>query len=103
MRLLVSVVSADEAERALAGGADIVDVKDPGEGALGAPAPRVLCDVVRAEGSAAPVSVALGDLPDLPHTAALAAHGAALSGGAYVKVGLRGGSELKRAVAMMGA
>ncbi len=75
MRLLVRVVSADEARGALAGGADIVDVKDPGEGSLGAPAPGVLSDVIRAVGTRAPVSVALGDLPDLPHTAALAARG----------------------------
>ena len=78
MRLLVSVVSGEEARRAVAGGADIIDVKDPGEGALGAPAPRVLSEVVRVVGAGAPVSVALGDLPDLPHTAALAARGAAL-------------------------
>jgi hypothetical protein len=103
MRLLVSVVSAEEAQRALAGGADIIGVKDPGQGALGAPAPRILSDVVRAVGGAAPVSVALGDLPDLPHTAALAARGAALSGAGYVKVGLRGVNELDRAVAMMSA
>jgi uncharacterized protein (UPF0264 family) len=101
--LLVSVVSALEAERAVAGGADIVDVKDPGEGALGAPAPRVLSEVVRTVGGTVPVSVALGDLPDLPHTAALAARGAALSGAAYVKVGLRGVRKLERAVAMMSA
>ena len=73
MRLLVSVVSADEARRAIAGGADIVDVKDPREGALGAPSPRVLSEVVRAVGPAAPVSAALGDLPALPHSAACAA------------------------------
>jgi len=103
MRLLVSVVSAEEAERAVAGGADIVDVKDPGEGALGAPSPRVVSDVVRAVGGAAPVSVALGDLPDLPHTAALAARGAAVSGADYVKVGLRGVRELDRAVAVIKA
>ena len=103
MRLLVSVRSAEEASGAVAGGADIVDVKDPAEGALGAPSPRVLSEVVRVVGGAAPVSVALGDLPDLPHTAALAARGAALSGADYVKVGLRGGPELERAVAMMGA
>jgi uncharacterized protein (UPF0264 family) len=103
MKLLVSVVSAVEARRALAGGADIVDVKDPGEGALGAPAPSVVSGVARAVGTAAPVSVALGDLPDLPHTAALAARGAALSGAAYVKVGLRGVRDLDRAVAMMSA
>ncbi len=103
MKLLVSVVSGEEAQRALTGGADIIDVKDPGEGALGAPAPRVLSDVVRAVGTRAPVSVALGDLPDLPHTAALAARGAALSGAGYVKVGLRGVRDLGRAVAMMRA
>ncbi len=102
-KLLVSVVSADEARRALTGGADIIDVKDPGEGALGAPAPRVLSEVVRVVGGAAPVSVALGDLPDLPHTAALAARGAAVCGAGYVKVGLRGVRELDRAVALMSA
>jgi (5-formylfuran-3-yl)methyl phosphate synthase len=103
MRLLVSVVSSDEARRALAGGAEIIDVKDPSEGALGAPAPRVLTEVVRAVGGAAPVSVALGDLPNLPHTAALAAHGAALSGADYVKIGLRGVSDLGGAVALVRA
>ena len=103
MRLLVSVVSAVEARRAVAGGADIVDVKDPSEGALGAPALSVLSEVDRAVGGAAPLSVALGDLPDLPHTAALAARGAALGGAAYVKVGLRGVRELDRAVAVMSA
>jgi hypothetical protein len=91
MRLLVSVVSGEEAQRAVAGGADIVDVKDPGEGALGAPTPRVLSDVVRAVATRAPVSVALGDLPDLPHTAALAARGAMMSAVAdAVKVGWDG-------------
>ncbi len=102
-KLLVSVVSADEARRALAGGADIIDVKDPGEGALGAPAPNVLSEVVRAVGPAVLVSVALGDLPDLPHTAALAARGATVCGAGYVKVGLRGVRELDRAAAVMRA
>lgn len=65
-RLLVSVVSAEEARAALAGGADIIDVKDPRAGALGAPSPRVLAEVVDAVGDAAPVSVALGDSPGPP-------------------------------------
>jgi uncharacterized protein (UPF0264 family) len=103
MRLLVSVVSAEEGRRALAGGADIIDVKDPREGPLGAPSPRVLSEVIRVVGGAVPVSVALGDLPNLPHTAALAARGAALSGARYVKVGLRGVRELEAAVALMSA
>jgi uncharacterized protein (UPF0264 family) len=51
-----------------------------------------------------PVSAAIGDMPNLPGTAALAAFGAARSGAAYVKVGLWGAStdaaalELLRAV-----
>ena len=36
MRLLVSVVDAAEARLALAGGVDVVDVKNPAEGSLGA-------------------------------------------------------------------
>jgi uncharacterized protein (UPF0264 family) len=103
VRLLVSVVSASEARSALAGGADIVDVKDPSQGPLGAPSPRVLSEVVAEVAGAAPVSVALGDMPSLPHTAALAARGAALSGASYVKVGLRGASTVDDAVALMRA
>jgi hypothetical protein len=101
--LLVSVVSALEARHALAGGADIIDVKDPSQGPLGAPSPRVLSEVVTEIGGAAPVSVALGDLPNLPHTAALAARGAALGGAAFVKVGLRGIATVDNAVALMRA
>jgi uncharacterized protein (UPF0264 family) len=103
VRLLVSVVSAVEARHALAGGADIIDVKDPREGALGAPSVRVLSEVAAAVGGTAPVSVALGDLPALPHTAALAARGAAGCGASFVKVGLRGVRDLDGAVAMMSA
>jgi uncharacterized protein (UPF0264 family) len=103
VRLLVSVVSAAEARVALAGGADIIDVKDPREGALGAPSPRTLAEVVAAVDGAAPVSVALGDLPDLPHTAALAARGAAACGVDYVKLGLRGVQGLDRAAALVTA
>jgi (5-formylfuran-3-yl)methyl phosphate synthase len=102
MKLLVSVVSADEARRALAGGADIIDVKDPREGALGAPSPRVLSEVVAAVGGTAPVSVALGDLPALPQTAALAARGAVACGAQFVKVGLRM-AEPDQAVRLMAA
>jgi uncharacterized protein (UPF0264 family) len=103
VKLLVSVVSAAEARAALAGGADIIDVKDPREGALGAPSPGTLAEVVAAVNGAAPVSVALGDLPDLPHTAALAACGAAACGVDYVKLGLRGVRGLDRAVALVTA
>jgi uncharacterized protein (UPF0264 family) len=90
MRLLVSVVDAGEARAAAAAGADIVDVKNPAEGSLGAPSPAVIAGVRAAVPAELPVSAAIGDMPDLPGTAALAALGAARSGATFVKVGLWG-------------
>lgn len=42
MRLLVSVRDAGEARAALAGGAEIVDAKDPARGSIGAVSPEAL-------------------------------------------------------------
>src|SRR6185295_9594756 len=83
MKLLVSVVDAAEAAAAAAAGADIVDVKNPAEGSLGAPSPAVIERVRAAVPPALPVSVAIGDMPNLPGTAALAALGAARSGASF--------------------
>ncbi|BDG60460.1 (5-formylfuran-3-yl)methyl phosphate synthase [Caldinitratiruptor microaerophilus] len=103
VRLLVSVVDAEEAAAALAGGAHIVDVKNPAEGALGAPAPAVVRAIRRALPGRVALSVALGDLPDLPGTAALAAVGAASLGADYVKVGLRGPGDAEAAGRLLAA
>jgi uncharacterized protein (UPF0264 family) len=103
MRLLVSVVDEAEAALAVAGGVDVVDVKNPAEGSLGAPAPAVVARVRDVLPAGLPLSVAIGDLPALPGTAALAALGAARSGAAYVKVGLWGASTVDEAVAVLRA
>jgi (5-formylfuran-3-yl)methyl phosphate synthase len=103
MRLLVSVVDVGEAREAAAAGADIVDVKNPGEGSLGAPSPAVIEGVRAAVPAGLPVSAAIGDLPNLPGTAALAALGAARSGAAFVKVGLWGVSTEAEAVDLLRA
>jgi uncharacterized protein (UPF0264 family) len=103
MKLLVSVVDAAEARLAVAGGVDIVDVKNPAEGSLGAPAPGTIAQVRDALPAELALSVAIGDLPSLPGTAALAALGAARSGAAYVKVGLWGPSTTADAVAVLRA
>jgi (5-formylfuran-3-yl)methyl phosphate synthase len=103
MRLLVSVTDAHEAHLAVEGGADIVDVKNPAEGSLGAPVPHVIERVREVVPRERPVSAAIGDLPNLPGTAALAALGAARSGAAYVKVGLMGTSNEDEAVAVLRA
>ena len=103
MKLLVSVVDAAEARVAAAAGADIVDVKNPAEGSLGAPSPAVIADVRAAVPAELPVSAAIGDMPNLPGTAALAALGAAKSGATYVKVGLWGVSTEDEAVVLLRA
>jgi (5-formylfuran-3-yl)methyl phosphate synthase len=103
MRLLVSVADAQEAGVAVEGGVDIVDVKNPAEGSLGAPGPGVIERVREVVPPERPVSAAIGDLPNLPGTAALAALGAAHAGAAYVKVGLVGSSTTDEAVAVLRA
>jgi (5-formylfuran-3-yl)methyl phosphate synthase len=103
MRLLVSVADAAEARVAVEAGVEIVDVKNPAEGSLGAPAPGVIERVREIVPRERPVSAAIGDLPGLPGTAALAALGAARSGAAYVKVGLWGTSTADEAVAVLRA
>jgi uncharacterized protein (UPF0264 family) len=61
-KLLVSVQSAVEARAALAGGADVIDVKDPLRGSLGQAAYRAWRDVRGTVPASIPVSVALGEL-----------------------------------------
>src|SRR5262245_59562547 len=60
--LLVSVRSAAEARAALAGGADLIDVKEPHRGPLGAADPALWREVEAEIGSAVPLSAALGEL-----------------------------------------
>ena len=103
MRLLVSVVDEGEARVAAAAGADIVDVKNPGEGSLGAPSPATIEGVRAAVPAHLPVSAAIGDMPNLPGTAALAALGAARCGAAFVKAGLWGATTEPEAVALLRA
>ncbi len=87
MKLLVSPVSVEEAKIAKLGGADIIDVKNPSEGSLGANFPWVIKAVKKAVGNV-PVSATIGDFNYKPGTASLAALGAASAGAEYIKVGL---------------
>jgi uncharacterized protein (UPF0264 family) len=63
-QLLVSVRSAAEAEAALAGGAHVIDVKEPSRGSLGRADDATLAEVVRVVAGRRPVSAALGELHD---------------------------------------
>jgi uncharacterized protein (UPF0264 family) len=97
----VSVVSPDEVDAALAGGADVVDVKNPAEGSLGAPSTALLRAVRARVVPPILVSAALGDAPHLPGTMALAAAGAAACGADYVKVGLLGSARPEQALELL--
>ncbi len=88
MKLLISPINKEEAIVASNGGADIVDVKNPKEGSLGANFPWVIRSVKDAIGSKQPVSATIGDFNYKPGTASLAALGAASAGADYIKVGL---------------
>jgi hypothetical protein len=92
MKLLVSPKDVEEAKAVIRGNADIVDVKNPKEGSLGANFPwviKAIKELVEKEGgNGMEMSAAIGDFDYKPGTASLAALGAASSGADYVKVGL---------------
>ena len=89
-KLLVSPTDELDALEAVNGGADIIDVKNPYEGSLGAAAPALIRKIRQTVKKTIPVSAALGDIPNLPGTVAQAALGAAQAGADYVKIGLHG-------------
>ena len=87
--LLISVRSVGEAAAALAGGADLIDVKEPRQGALGAADATVWRAVSTAMRGRVPTSVALGELVDFGQPAA-----SDLTGIQFAKLGLAGCSGL---------
>jgi len=90
-----------EASEAIAGGADIIDVKNPQEGALGANFPWVIKRIREIAPRKIQVSCALGDVPNLPGSISLAALGAASLGVDYIKVGLYGFKTPREAVFLL--
>ncbi|MEW1683231.1 (5-formylfuran-3-yl)methyl phosphate synthase [Streptomyces sp. NPDC093594] len=106
---MLLLISPDGVEEALdcakaAEHLDIIDVKKPDEGSLGANFPWVIREIREAVPADKPVSATVGDVPYKPGTVAQAALGAVVSGAGYIKVGLYGcttpdqGIEVMRAV-----
>jgi uncharacterized protein (UPF0264 family) len=62
--LLVSVRSPQEARAALAGGASLIDVKEPTQGALGRADDAVIAAVIELVAGRRPVSAAMGELSE---------------------------------------
>lgn len=61
-KFLASVRTVEEAELACAGGADVIDVKDPARGALGRLPDAVIREIVDAVAGRRPVSATIGDM-----------------------------------------
>jgi len=102
MKVLISPISTEEAKNVVAGGCDIVDIKNVGEGSLGAQSPWVIQEIVQLfKGKGVLTSAALGDLPNKPGTVGLAAFGAAHTGADYLKAGLYGATNYDDALNMM--
>lgn len=87
MMLMVSVQNLLEAKESVAGGADIVDVKNLREMIIGSNFPPVIREVREAFPKAIHVSVTLGVVPNQAGTVSLAVYGAAALGATSVKVG----------------
>jgi uncharacterized protein (UPF0264 family) len=93
MRVLVSVRAAAEVPAAVAGGAAVVDAKEPARGALGPVGPTELAAIGRALPDGVPLSVALGDPADendLTQAFGVLESLAARPGELIVKIGLAG-------------
>jgi uncharacterized protein (UPF0264 family) len=100
MRLLVSVRNAIEASAALAGGADIIDAKEPTAGALGAVDIATFRNIHAAVGLARPISAALGDA-DEEDSLERQASAFTSAGAEFVKVGLSGIAAPRRARSLL--
>ncbi len=101
MKLLISPQNTHEAVQAISGGADIIDVKNPTEGPLGANFPWVINEIRQLIPAGVELSCTLGEAPDVPGSMALAAYGATSLGVDYVKAGLGGVKTLEQAVSLL--
>lgn len=85
---LASVRSAAEARLVLPAGVDVLDVKEPDAGALGAVSDATLREIVACVNGAVPVSATIGDLPLVPELVAPAILRTWQAGVDIVKVGV---------------
>ena len=102
-RLLASVQDEHEAQIAIAGGADIVDFKNPAQGALGALSTDTIARGVRRVERRALTSATAGDWPleSGPLTSAATRIGA--TGVDYIKLGLLPGAALEHCIDALAA
>ncbi len=93
-QLLASVRNLPEAEIALSVGVDIVDLKEPANGALGAVDLPVLKQVAQRAAGRRPISATIGDLPMNPELIRSAVCERFNEGADYVKMGVFPGGDI---------
>jgi len=99
IKLLVSPQSIIEVHEILKASHDlIIDIKRPAEGSLGANFPWIIKQIREIVPRTVELSATLGDLPNLPGTAALAASALAHCGVNYVKAGIMGPKTKEEAI-----
>jgi len=91
--MLASVGTLEEAEQVLRTGADIIDLKAPAAGALGALAARDVEAIVQWISGQRPVSATIGDLPLIPAAVADAVAAMAATGVDFIKIGFFPGGD----------
>lgn len=102
MQLLVSVRTAEEARDACAGGADVIDAKEPSAGALGAVSIDAFRSIIGAVAGSRMVTAALGDAGDAVAVESAACQFAA-AGAALVKIGFAQVTSPHRVAALIAA
>ncbi len=100
LKLLVSIKSLAEAEKIKKADFDILDIKNPAEGSLGANYPGVIKSI-RDEYSGFPISAAGGDLPGQSGIASQVSFALASLKVDYIKLGLYGFKNIETAVLML--
>ena len=103
INLLISPRTIEEAKIVVDQNVDFIDCKNPEEGSLGANFPwviREMKNLIPPESSQL-LSATIGDFPNLPGSASLAALGAAVSGADLIKVGLMGPRNIKEGIRLM--
>ncbi|MFX1308467.1 MAG: (5-formylfuran-3-yl)methyl phosphate synthase [Promethearchaeota archaeon] len=103
IRLLISPKTIEEAKIIVANQVDYIDCKNPNEGSLGANFPWIISEMKSLIPPDSPqlLSATIGDFPNLPGSASLAALGAAVSGADIIKVGLKGPKNEKMGIELM--
>ncbi|ACK51326.1 dihydroneopterin aldolase [Methylocella silvestris BL2] len=101
--MLASVINGAEAETALASAVDMIDLKDPARGALGALPAGLVASIVATVAGRKKTSAAAGDQFAAPADAVEAARALVATGVDFVKIGLQGGAAGAAIVDALGA